>query len=47
MQVQTIYRKAISRKYPEQVVIAIAKDAQGKYNPITLGWTMITSGSPR
>ena len=46
MQVQTIYRKAISRKYPEQVVIAIAKDIQGKYNPITLGWTMITSGQP-
>ena len=46
MQAQTSYRKAISRKYPEQVVIAIAKDPQGKYNPITLGWTMITSGQP-
>ena len=46
MQVETTYKKAISRKYPEQVVIAIAKDPLGKYNPITLGWTMITSGSP-
>jgi flavin reductase (DIM6/NTAB) family NADH-FMN oxidoreductase RutF len=37
---------AIRTKYPEQVVIAIAKDVKGKPNPITLGWTMITSGSP-
>lgn len=46
MQLQTEYSKAIVRKYPEQVVIALAKDPQGKYNPITLGWTMITSGNP-
>jgi len=46
MQVKTRYEKAVARKYPEQVVIAIAKDAQGKFNPITLGWTMITSGQP-
>jgi len=46
MQVKTTYGKAVARKYPEQVVIAMAKDAQGKFNPITLGWTMITSGQP-
>ena len=46
MQVLTDYSNAITRKYPEQVVIAIAKDAQGKCNPITLGWSMITSGQP-
>jgi flavin reductase (DIM6/NTAB) family NADH-FMN oxidoreductase RutF len=46
MQLQTSYARAIGRKYPEQVVIAIAKDSSGKYNPITLGWTMITSGEP-
>jgi len=40
------YSEAIPRKYPEQVVIAVAKDAEGKHNPITLGWTMLTSGSP-
>ena len=40
------YTEVIARKYPEQVVIAIAKDQQGKYNPITLGWTMITSHEP-
>lgn len=46
MQIQTSYEKAIRRKYPEQVAIAIVKDAQGKHNPITLGWTMITSHQP-
>ncbi len=46
MQTETPYNEAIARKYPEQVVIAIAKDAQGKHNPISLGWTMITSGEP-
>jgi len=46
MQKQVEYSEAITTKYPEQVVIAIAKDAAGKANPITLGWTMIVSGSP-
>ena len=46
MQIETKYSEAIVRKYPEQVVIAIAKDRQDKHNPITLGWTMITSGTP-
>jgi flavin reductase (DIM6/NTAB) family NADH-FMN oxidoreductase RutF len=46
MQKQVEYPEAIKTKYPEQVVIAIAKDRQGKANPVTLGWTMIVSGSP-
>jgi len=46
MQVQTQYEKAIKTKYPEQVVIAIARDDHGKANPVTLGWTMIASGKP-
>jgi len=46
MQKQTDYTEAITTKYPEQVVIAIAKDKAGKANPITLGWTMIVSGKP-
>jgi flavin reductase (DIM6/NTAB) family NADH-FMN oxidoreductase RutF len=46
MQLQTEYDIAIRKKYPEQVVIAVAKDALGKCNPITLGWTMITSRVP-
>ena len=46
MQKQVSYEDAIKTKYPEQVVIAIARDKNGKANPVTLGWTMITSGKP-
>ncbi len=46
MQKQVEYSEATKTKYPEQVVIAIAKDKNGKANPVTLGWTMIASGSP-
>lgn len=46
MQREASYSEAIDSKYPEQIVIAIAKDSKGKHNPITLGWTMIVSGEP-
>jgi flavin reductase (DIM6/NTAB) family NADH-FMN oxidoreductase RutF len=46
MQKKAEYSEAIGTKYPEQVVIAIAKDKAGKANPVTLGWTMIVSGNP-
>lgn len=46
MQKQVDYQDAIKTKYPEQVVIAIAKDKAGRPNPVTLGWTMIVSGKP-
>ena len=46
MQRAASYDEAIGRKYPEQVVIAIARDSDGKFNPITLGWVMCTSGKP-
>ena len=46
MQKQVEYPEAIKTKYPEQVVIAIAKDKDGRPNPVTLGWTMIVSGKP-
>jgi len=46
MQKQVEYTEAIKTKYPEQVVIAIAKDKAGRANPVTLGWTMIVSGGP-
>jgi flavin reductase (DIM6/NTAB) family NADH-FMN oxidoreductase RutF len=46
MQKQVEYAEAVKTKYPEQVVIAIAKDKSGKANPITLGWTMFASGNP-
>ena len=46
MQKQVEYSEAVKTKYPEQVVIAIAKDKNDKANPVTLGWTMIVSGNP-
>ncbi len=46
MQKKIEYSEAIRTKYPEQVVIAIAKDRAGRANPVTLGWTMIVSGNP-
>ena len=46
MQKQVEYAEAIKQKYPEQMVIVIARDSSGKFNPITLGWTMIVSGKP-
>jgi len=46
MQKQVEYSDAVKTKYPEQLVIAIAKDRNGKANPVTLGWTMIASGTP-
>jgi len=46
MQKQAEFQNVIKTKYPEQVVIAIAKDKNGKANPVTLGWTMLVSGSP-
>jgi len=46
MQKQVEYSDAVKTKYPEQLVIVIAKDRNGKANPVTLGWTMIASGDP-
>lgn len=46
MQKQVEYEDAIKTKYPEQVVIVIAKDKTGRANPVTLGWTMLASGEP-
>ena len=46
MQKSVDYSQAIATRFPEQVIIAIARDKKGMANPITLGWTMITSGQP-
>jgi flavin reductase (DIM6/NTAB) family NADH-FMN oxidoreductase RutF len=46
MQKKTDFEKAIKMRYPEQVVIAIAKDKNGRANPVTLGWTMLASSKP-
>jgi flavin reductase (DIM6/NTAB) family NADH-FMN oxidoreductase RutF len=46
MQKKADYEQAIKTKYPEQIVFAIAKDKNGKPNPVTIGWSMIASGNP-
>ena len=46
MQVKTTYDQASAKRYPEQIAIVIAKDPQGKFNPITVSWTMLTSHEP-
>ena len=46
MQKETTFSKANETKYPEPIAIAIARDAGGKHNPITLGWVMQTSIGP-
>ena len=46
MQREVSYIEAKKTRYPAQVVVAIARDENGKANPITLGWTTLVSGSP-
>ena len=46
MQKQVDFNEAVKLKFPEGVVLAVAKDAAGKPNPITLGWSMQVSGVP-
>ncbi len=46
MQVAKPFTEVIVKKYPEQVVIVLAKEKSGRINPITLGWTMPTSHEP-
>jgi flavin reductase (DIM6/NTAB) family NADH-FMN oxidoreductase RutF len=46
MQRTVPFNLAMESRYPEQVCVVIAKDSQGKYNPITVGWFMPTSFKP-
>jgi flavin reductase (DIM6/NTAB) family NADH-FMN oxidoreductase RutF len=46
VQIKVDYERAASRRYPEQVVIAIARDAAGRSDPITIAWTMPASRRP-
>lgn len=46
MQVATPFNEAIIKKYPEQVVIVLAKEKSGRVNPISIGWIMPTSHMP-
>ena len=46
MQREVSFADAKKTRYPAQVVVAIARDENGKANPITLGWTTLVSNSP-
>ncbi|MHC5059622.1 MAG: flavin reductase family protein [Planctomycetota bacterium] len=46
MQKQVEYERAGKTKYPAPIVFVIAKDANGKANPMTVGWTTNVSSSP-
>jgi len=46
VQIKVDYEKASARRYPEQVVIALARDAQGRIDPVAIGWTMTASREP-
>jgi len=38
--------EAVSAKYPEWIVLVVARDAHGKANLMPAGWGMICSGDP-
>jgi flavin reductase (DIM6/NTAB) family NADH-FMN oxidoreductase RutF len=46
MQTPVAYSKAFAARPPREVVIGIAKDVQGKYNPIALGMFTHVAGKP-
>lgn len=46
MQIATPFQKAILKKYPEQVAVVFAREEDGRINPITIGWIMLTSHVP-
>ena len=39
-------KEAISRKYPEGVVLVVSTDERGRPNAMPAGWSMFTSGDP-
>lgn len=46
MQKTVPFSMAIESRYPEQIAVCIARDARGKYNPMTIGWFMPVSIKP-
>lgn len=46
MQKVATIREAWERKYPEQVVLAITKNAAGRVNLMAVGWVCIASDEP-
>ncbi|MPM39315.1 FMN reductase (NADH) RutF [bioreactor metagenome] len=46
MQKTATIEEAWGRKYPEQVVLAITKNAEGRVNLMAIGWVCIVSDEP-
>ncbi len=46
MQKPATIEEARERKYPEQVVLAITKNAEGRVNLMAIGWVCIVSDEP-
>jgi flavin reductase ActVB len=46
VQIKVEYARAAERRYPEQVVIALARESSGKVDPIAIGWTTLISREP-
>jgi len=43
---QVEFGEAMQKKYPEWIVLVVARDAEGKANLMPAGWGMVCSGSP-
>lgn len=39
--------EAIARKYPEWIILVVARDREGRPNVMPAGWGMVCSGDPR
>ena len=46
MQKECSIEKAWSRKYPEQVVLVLTKNASGRVNAMAVGWVALVSDEP-
>ena len=46
MQKQVPFDEAQQFKYPQPLMVAVAKDREGKINPITVAWSMMVSHEP-
>lgn len=46
MQIQTAPTKALTRKYPEPVVLVTTRSRQGRANVMAVGWVTIASEEP-
>ena len=46
MQKQVEFSQAITRKYPEQVVLVTTRGSDGKANVMAVGWVTLASGEP-